>query len=222
MKSYEDAGSDNLALLRRVMMKHHTDLDRAKINVLLVFVSTDNDSPPLTKSGHPCAAICKVLSDHDRFTSHGMDAVIDVDAAHWQELTDKQRFALLDHELSHVVLATDSEGLTRRREDASVIAKLNPDDYMMTGFYAVIKRHGSDAVEAMTLKAVVNAIGSQKVFDWTKSKGAGKAEPKRQKEPSAKRKRTAEPSETKPKIRMAAACSPPAGSGKTSAKGNGK
>lgn len=169
-KVYKKAGKDVNDVVRELIEAYHIDLMTYEVNVAVLFVSsgTDEDGEPkgnaLTKHGHPCAALCRIADARMR-TIGGVDAIIEVDAHRWDELSTESCDALLDHELTHLEVK-QCDGLPLRHDDGRPILKTRKDDWCLTGFHEVIERHGKHALEAMSLRGVANAC--QGVFDFAK------------------------------------------------------
>lgn len=121
--------------------------------------------PAITHAGHPAAGKVHIVSPADHVLV-GADAVIQVDAHHWSELTSAQQMALLDHELEHLVFSRNSKGQLAVHADGRVKLVTRQDDWLLTGFVLIVRRHGDDAIEAMALAATVTGI-KQLEFDFT-------------------------------------------------------
>src|SRR3989304_1073422 len=76
------------------------------------------------------------------------------------------KVALLDHELTHLQCKLDRDGVTKRREDGSVLIHVKPDDFALNGFYDVILRHRGRSVESVGRKPRNRERGDQLGFDF--------------------------------------------------------
>lgn len=172
-KSFTDGSRADYAMLTRVMAQYHHELTdaqtRVSLNMVKSFDHDDEPEPALKHFGHYCEAYVKLVSRRRKLRI-AFDAEIDIDGHMWEEKNDRQKEALLDHELSHVKVVTDSHGIPKRDEDERVQLKLVPDDIMLTGFLSVIRHYGEQAGEyqsilgamqaaAAELEAMVNATG---------------------------------------------------------------
>lgn len=112
---------------------NHTDLKEAKIAVAwLLDVKPDRD-------GHLTLGRCRKATDLDR-EFRDFDLVVMLNAKAWKELGEKQRAALVDHELHHAAIATDKNGepiLDERDRHCYRLRKHDIED-----FHAVVRVHG--------------------------------------------------------------------------------
>src|SRR6266403_3616986 len=106
MKTYS-AAPDAHDVITRIGYDHHIELAGVKIAALFVF--DDEETEPILKhQGYPAQSLAKIVSLRDR--ALGMaDAVIIVDRANWLILSQPQRNALIDHELTHLTRKLDNE-----------------------------------------------------------------------------------------------------------------
>ncbi len=159
--TFSDAPDEVLQLLQQVMADYHQPLADAGVRVGTIMAYND-DGPAIKHAGYAAAATIKIVSLKDRLKKH-YDAELLIDDTVWKELTHDQRLALLDHELSHVNLKKyvyheirDSSGqltgekrISYKDDDigrpklVTVPGDVNAGD----GFQAVIRRHGSSALE---------------------------------------------------------------------------
>lgn len=149
--TYSLADPDVLNDLARVVERWHQPLADAEVKWGVLMAA--NDSGPAVKhGGYPAAASVRIVPLKDRLTK-GYDAEIVIDLVWWERARQKHRTALLDHEVSHVTLATvakDSEGNTHVGRDdlGRPKLKLAKGDWSAgDGFEAVCRRHGEWAVE---------------------------------------------------------------------------
>lgn len=158
--TYRKADDRVLALLVKVMQKHHRDLLDAGV-LVGVLMASNPDGDAVKHGGYPAFATIKVVSLRDR-VSKGTDAELLIDEEKWEELRAAQQIALLDHELSHLKLKkswrsailkdgepTDETELKFETDDLErPKLKTVPGDWNVgDGFRAVVARHGTDAIE---------------------------------------------------------------------------
>jgi hypothetical protein len=154
-----DDNDDMAAGVRLMLTTHHPRLAEAAVRVGIC-VGYNPDGDAITHGGYPAAATMKVVKLKDRVTK-GYDAELSVDERVWRDLTDAQRLALLDHELSHIdtIDVPEKQLKELRAESADAVSwktddigrpKLRsvPGDWMAgDGFTQVVARHGLDAIE---------------------------------------------------------------------------
>ena len=121
-------------LLERVRKHHEPTADAVISLAWWMEVATDKD-------GHTALGKCVKSSDLQR-ELHNTDFVILLNREIWEdaEFTDDKRRALLDHELSHAAVATDSEGAQRFDDSGRPVWRIRKHD--IEEFQAVVHRHG--------------------------------------------------------------------------------
>lgn len=173
-KSYRKASADELALMTEAMKRFHPDLVEAGVQVAVLLVEPPRDkdgeptAPAITSHGVRCVANVKLRNAMDRLLS-GHDAVIKVDAEAYHELGSEQTLAMFDHELEHLVVARDEEGAIVLHDDFRPKLELVHDDFVLTGFKAVIGRHGPNALESRSISQLVERLWpkhGQQLFPW--------------------------------------------------------
>jgi hypothetical protein len=142
-------------MLDEVMDQYHGGLRDLEVRVGLLMVSDPEDSgrPILKLHGYPAAATIKVNSLEQR--AQGMpDCTIKIDRATWDRLNEAQRRATLDHELYHIDIQHDDEGMPRYDDQGRPKIKLRLHDLVVGGFAAIIRRHGAAALESTAIEVV--------------------------------------------------------------------
>ena len=150
----EGPGPEMYALLSRLIEEHHEHLTNARIALAWSTAwKPDVD-------GRVTLGRCKRVGDPDREIM-GLDFVILLSADFWQhsEVTDGQREALLDHELSHAAVAYDTDGEPQRDEQDRVVYRIRKHD--VEEFSGVIRRHGVYKRDLEDFAAALNAAKEQ-------------------------------------------------------------
>lgn len=169
-KVYVRADDDVLDLLREVQEEWHGGLTDAGVTVDVLMVSDDaeDDSdapgPVLKHGGYPAAALIKIQPHIQRALGLG-DALLQIDEGTWEGLDVAGRRALLDHELTHLELVYDEDGLARDDCDRPKL-KMRLHDYHLGGFIDVHKRHGKAAIETQNAIRSVRLPSGQYVWDF--------------------------------------------------------
>lgn len=146
-------------LIAKATKLWHTDLLDAGAVVKAISIYPELDdagrpkSPAIKHGGAPAAAQIKVASVRERVIGN-CDAIMEIDGYRWNSLDDGSRMALIDHELEHLVVTVDKSGAPQRHDDGRPKLSTKPDDWSLTGFVDVVKRHGAKALEAMAIKSV--------------------------------------------------------------------
>jgi hypothetical protein len=128
------------------MTKYHPVLTSNDVHVDYIFCHGD-----LTHQGYAAAAVVKKIGLKDRACGRA-DAEIVICHDVWDRFTDEQRVALLDHELTHLAVATDSDGFPRRDDLGRPVLKMVKHDHQFGWFDSVVRRHGGNSLEAIAAR----------------------------------------------------------------------
>lgn len=150
--TYDDCTQDVLDLANEIMHRHYLDLLHAGVTIKYLF-AVNPDGPAIKVRGVPAAASVKVNGLQHR--KEGLtDCTIKIDQEWWTSHDALQCAALIDHEIYHIMVAIGDEGQIERDDIGRPKIKLRPHCFEIGGFYDIVERHGSNAVEA---QAVVDA-----------------------------------------------------------------
>jgi hypothetical protein len=163
MKSYSLA-PDADDCIEKIRAAHHEALEGVTVSALFAFDDESSD-PVLKHQGYPAGAVVRVTPARDRALGVA-DATIVVDRAGWLALSQRQRDALIDHELTHVTRALDKESggplfdaLNRPK------LTLRKHDHQFGWFDEVAQRHGEASPEVRQARALMESSG-QLYFDF--------------------------------------------------------
>jgi Putative phage metallopeptidase len=166
MKTYSPAPSAD-GCIAQVRDDYHPDLEGVTVSALFVFDS-ESSEPVLKHQGYPAQAIVRITPVRDR--ALGMaDAVIVIERSSYLTLSQRQRDALLDHELTHLTRALDPE---TQRPVFDVLdrpkLKMRRHDFQLGWFNEVAQRHADASAEVRQAKQLMESAG-QLYFDfrWT-------------------------------------------------------
>lgn len=170
---FEEANEEIMALINQVIHESRPDLVDAGVTVAAIvrtkFTKNDEEIPSLKLHGAYALATIRVIGRRQRtYVKH--DALIEIDMPQWKIQSPATKKALIDHELTHLVVKLDKQGDPKLDDLNRPVLGLRPDDFTLTGFLDVIKRHGSAAVEyqsvtrinAAVLEAVKEAVDAVK------------------------------------------------------------
>lgn len=164
-KIYENAPDAINHSIDHVLQTWHPDLKEAGLRVAALFVykldtETGTLLPCLRLHGAPAAATIRRLSDREK-ANREFDVEITIDKAQWESFQPPSRLALLDHELTHVVLKKHPKtGILLKTEEGHVIVRLQQDDFTLTGFTGIVARHGTQALEWQSVERVQSALST--------------------------------------------------------------
>lgn len=160
---YTKADDEAVDLIKSVMKKHHKKLHEAGVTIDAVFACAETDEDgnpkgnPVKLAGYVCAATIQRANLKQRALGHA-DAIITIDGDQWNDFSNEEREALIDHELTHMVpqwedgkLVTDDLGRPK--------LKTRLHDWQLGGFAEVVERHGQAALECQMIRRVEQKHG---------------------------------------------------------------
>jgi len=162
-KIYEDCEDDVSEIVEALFETSQGHIADTKPKIGYYFLDYDEDTktraeekhrelPPVLKlHGIACAATIKINSYKDRVQGKP-DVTVTISKPAWDEFDDGQRAALLDHELTHLIVRGERDDLGRP------MFKMRPHDYDLSIFGEVVRRHGKAALE---VKMTVNFLTSE-------------------------------------------------------------
>lgn len=159
---FEKAPQDVMDLLNQVIQEHHRELVDAGVTVGIVmqtkFDEDDNEIPSLRCHGAQANAVVKIVSRKER-THREADAEITIDGVIWKSLSEICQKALLDHEVTHLIVKRDRKTQQFKRDDLGrPCLGMIPDDFTLTGFLDVVRRYGNAALEYQSVTRVHRAV----------------------------------------------------------------
>jgi hypothetical protein len=165
--TYTICGDDVKQLIKAAMDTHHPTLSEAGVTVHAIYAERyDEDGEPIAAikvHGVPAVAKIAITALEDRVRGIA-DAKLTIDRGQWHGMAESRRLALLDHELTHLVLKLDEDGL-KLDDIGRPTLKIKHHDWELTGFAAVVERHGEASVEARQFARFEEAYGQLMLFD---------------------------------------------------------
>lgn len=168
MKTYSQA-PDADACIEKIHAAHHEDLEGVTVTALFVF-DTETTLPCLKHQGYPAGAVVRITPVKDRALGIA-DATIVIDRAGWLALSQRQRDALIDHELTHLTRKIDKE-TGEMVVDVLERPKLamRRHDWQYGWFDEVAQRHGEASPEVSQARRLMERSG-QLYFDFETREG---------------------------------------------------
>ena len=133
--SYELVGADDPAydLLNSLVSAFHDHLSEARIALAW------NTAWKADTDGRVTLGKCRKVGDLDR-DIHEYDFIVILNREFWNSFNDRQKAALLDHELMHAEIKTDEHGEPEQDERGRIVYRIRKHD--IEEFADVVKRHG--------------------------------------------------------------------------------
>lgn len=149
---FSECGSEVSDMAAKVMQKYHPDLVEADVTIAYLFADNP-DGPALKVGGYVAAATVKINSYANRV--EGMsDATIKISKSWWDEHSEEEQLALIDHELFHLAIKRDEAGGVVTDDINRPKLKMRLHDWSIGGFDAIVKRHGFNAEECKSILGV--------------------------------------------------------------------
>ena len=156
-KTYDNAPDEVIEQINDLLELYHPKLKEAGVTIhALMAHSTGGDA--VSVGGYPALACVRIISLKDRVK--GMkDVEIVIDAERFDELTEPQRLALLDHELHHLETVPDEGGGCKRDDASRPKLVMRRHDVQFGWFKTIAERHGSNSPEQIQAKTLIDKHG---------------------------------------------------------------
>lgn len=144
-----------------------------RIDFLIAYPEVNADGfakgPAILHRGMKALGLCRVVNYRDRIKGLG-DAEITLDGEYWDEATERERLALLDHELTHIEL--NSLGGDIERDDAGrPKVRMKKHDFEVGWFHGVAARWKSSASEVRQARVLQEGHLKQVYFEFMDESG---------------------------------------------------
>src|SRR5581483_7031910 len=158
-------------IVAAMMKQYHGPLESAGVTVGCLFASAPTDEngektgPAVKLHGYQCAAVVRIVGIKDRAKGIS-DVEIVIDGDRWDEWSDEEKDALIDHELEHVELVTDGEGAAKRDDLDRPKLRLRKHDRQFGWFDSIARRHGRHSFEVQQATEFAKDHGQQYMLDF--------------------------------------------------------
>lgn len=163
MKTYSQA-PDADSCIEKIQATFHKELRDVTVAALFVF-DHESSVPVLKHQGYPAGAVVRITSLKDRALGIA-DAQIVIDRAGWLALSQRQRDALIDHELTHLTRKVDKE---TGEQIVDILERpklvMRHHDHQHGWFDEIAQRHGEASPEVRQARRLIESSG-QLYFDF--------------------------------------------------------
>ncbi len=164
---YDKGTKEQRDRITAVMKEHHGDrLAKHGVTVGLLIAHGDPESEqprPLRKNKIPVDGLIRIVPERDRVAGlKDVQMVLDGDVV--DELTDEELDALIDHELTSVVVKLDADGIVRTDDAGRPKLGIRAHDWQVTGFAEVVRRHQAASPEFRQVDALRTEYEQLRLF----------------------------------------------------------
>lgn len=152
MKTYERAPQEVEERAARIIGTTHKELQEVGLTVDFLFARND-EGDAVTDKGYPAVAVVKIVPLKDRAAGR-RDAEIVIDAVAWEQMTEAQKDALLDHELLHLIVRRTDDNSYDYDDLSRPKLKMRLHDIQAGWFLEIAQRHGEASPEVMQAKHI--------------------------------------------------------------------
>jgi hypothetical protein len=163
VKTYSQA-PDADSCIETIRATYHQELRGVTVAALFVF-DHESSVPVLKHQGYPAGAVVRITPLKDRALGI-YDAQIVIDRAGWLALSQRQRDALVDHELTHLTRKIDKETgdmLVDILGRPKLVMRRH--DHQHGWFDEIAQRHGEASPEVRQARRLMESSG-QLYFDF--------------------------------------------------------
>ena len=143
--SYSECPSEIIMRVKRMVQDGYPELAEADVTMHLLWAVNDKGAA-IKHHGWPSKALIRINNLRDRVAGLS-DVILLIDERGWQEWSEEQQTAILDHELFHLEVKHDKEGAIKFDDANRPKLRLKPHDWQMGGFNVIAERHGTASPE---------------------------------------------------------------------------
>jgi len=146
MPHYDQPTPEVAEIINSLISQYYPDLEEGQVTIESIFAYDNKGGFPVKAGGYPALACIKVNSLKNRVKGFA-DAEITIDAENFKGMTEAQKIALLDHELYHLIVVRDKEGVIKTDDANRSKLRLKKHDYQMGWFKEIAVRHKENSPE---------------------------------------------------------------------------
>lgn len=154
-KTFRKSDAYTRDLVEQVVNKYHTHLRDYNVQIDLIDAYNSSGGPSVLHNGLPAYAVIRSVPLKDRVMGRG-DIEITFDALEFGRMKERQRKALIDHELTHVEFKLNKDGEKTVDDIGRYIFKMRPHDCEFGWFHSVARRWGIDSIESKQAREMVD------------------------------------------------------------------
>lgn len=159
---YKQASKEVHKLCKTLVEENYDKLAKEGVtfDILMAFAPENEENgeptgPAIKLHGYTASAIVSTVPLKNRVKGLS-DVEIIIDGLNWEKLNEEERAALLDHELYHVQVSTNSKGETIKDTAGRPKIKMRLHDIQLGWFIDIAKRHGMSSGEVQQAQTIVS------------------------------------------------------------------
>lgn len=162
--TYEIADESVMKVINEAADKYHQSLKANGVKILAIMAYGPRDEedqlkrPAIRKNGVACGACIRVLPLKERL-SKSADAEMLIDGDSWEEYNADIRLALVDHELSHLIVKMDKDDNVKKDALRRPMLGTIRDDIVYWGNSQIAERHGENSIEVIAARQLKAKYG---------------------------------------------------------------
>jgi len=143
-----DKSKEAESISRDLISKYHTSLINSKIAYLFKNKPILKGGKVVIATAEKCSVKSNALVKYDDEDTDAFDFIITISYPAWNRLNDKQRIAIIDHELEHCLITEDENTGDK---------KISIVSHDVEEFASIIRRHGLYKEDLQKIKNVMDA-----------------------------------------------------------------
>ncbi|AHF94046.1 hypothetical protein OPIT5_04030 [Opitutaceae bacterium TAV5] len=163
MKTYSKAPEEAYDRVAELVRRFYPEIDKHKLRIDLLMVASDKEGAALKHQGYPANAVVRAVPQKERAKKGNGDVEIVIDYVRYEKMTSEEKDALLDHELYHIEIQYNDDGVKLDGQHRPVV-KMKKHDRQLGWFDEIARRHGEHSCEVRQARGIVEETG-QLYFD---------------------------------------------------------
>jgi Putative phage metallopeptidase len=163
--TYDPGDSEINGRIKTIIDEYFADLKEAGVKVKVLFAASD-EPPAVKHQGYAASAMIRINNLRERTLGNG-DALMIVDKKAYDELTsDRDRDALMHHELHHLIVKRDKEGNDILKDDLGrPRLGMRKHDFQVGWFAETARIFGKNSPEVRQARQMVE-LGGEFLFPF--------------------------------------------------------
>ena len=156
MSWYSIANEEVNLTIQKVMQENHGDLHAAGVTITAL-IARSEEGPAIKVRGSEAAGCIRITKLAERTLGLG-DALMTLDGERMDAWTSKRLQAVIDHELRHLMLATNKKtGEIQRDDEGRPKLRIRPHDFEFGWFARTAELYGEESYEVSQAREIVAA-----------------------------------------------------------------